>query len=104
MSAKKKAQPGPGEYSMRHLMGYGAAKATMPGRRKDLRPKTGLGVPSGGEYDPSYGYSKLQNPRYSMSNSKRDGQVSIFHNNPAPDKYFDYKYDKLIKSQSATWR
>lgn len=33
-------------------MGDGVPKATMPGRRKDLRPKSGRDAPGAGSYYP----------------------------------------------------
>jgi hypothetical protein len=37
--------PGPGQYKSSEPLVYGKPKYSMPGRRKDLRPKTGVGVP-----------------------------------------------------------
>jgi hypothetical protein len=40
--------PGPGSYDMKTTLGDGTAKATMPGRRADLRPKSGRDAPGAG--------------------------------------------------------
>lgn len=56
----------------------------MPGRRKDLRPKTGVGVPGSGTYDPSYNNAKTMYPKFSLGKSARDGGLGIFKNTPGP--------------------
>jgi hypothetical protein len=44
--------PGPGNYHQNSSLGKGVPKATMPGRRKDLRPKSGVDAPGAGTYNP----------------------------------------------------
>lgn len=40
--------PGPGQYEQKSTLGDGTPFATMPGRRPDLRPKTGRDAPGSG--------------------------------------------------------
>jgi hypothetical protein len=40
--------PGPANYNIRTTLGDGTPIATMPGRRADLRPKTGRDAPGAG--------------------------------------------------------
>ena len=42
--------PGPTSYEQKSMLGTGVPKATMPGRRKDLRPKSGVDAPGAGAY------------------------------------------------------
>ena len=46
--------PGPSNYNIGGTLGNGTPIATMPGRRADLRPKTGKDAPGAGAYDPEY--------------------------------------------------
>ena len=54
--------PGPGNYDIRTKMSDGVPCYSMPGRRKDLRPKVGTGVPGSGSYDPKNVFSKKNGP------------------------------------------
>jgi hypothetical protein len=45
--------PGPGNYESKSTLGDGVPKTTMPGRRKDLRPKSGVDAPGAGTYNPT---------------------------------------------------
>jgi hypothetical protein len=47
-----KFSPGPGAYQELKPLSKGVPNYSMPGRRADLRPKTGKDVPAGGAYDP----------------------------------------------------
>jgi len=76
----------------------------MPGRRKDLRPKTGVGVPGSDSYDPSHSLSKMANPMFSLSRSKRDGELGIYHNTPGSGSYQPDASTNLVKEHSASWR
>lgn len=40
--------PGPSSYDIKSQLGKGTPFATMPGRRKDLRPKSGRDAPGAG--------------------------------------------------------
>ena len=42
--------PGPANYDIKTKMSDGVPCFSMPGRRKDLRPKVGVGVPGSGTY------------------------------------------------------
>ena len=61
----------------------------MPGRRKDLRPKVGVGVPGSGSYDPRHATVKTNGPMFSVSKSRRDGELQIFKNTPGAGTYHD---------------
>lgn len=39
---------------MKSTLGDGTPVATMPSRRKDIRPQSGKDVPGSGTYDPDY--------------------------------------------------
>jgi hypothetical protein len=54
--------PGPANYRLKSTLADGAPRATMPGRRKDLRPKTGTDAPGAGNYDPNYSAMRKSNP------------------------------------------
>jgi hypothetical protein len=41
-------------------------KYTMPGRRKDLRPKTGIDAPSPDKYNPTKSYVKPDERSFSI--------------------------------------
>ena len=71
--------PGPQSYPIKTKMTDGVPKYSMPGRRKDLRPKVGVGVPGAGNYDPMLNYSKKNGPQFSVGKSRRDGEVNIFN-------------------------
>ena len=74
----------------------------MPGRRPDLRPKTGRDAPGAGQYDPDYKAMRKSSPNFSLGKQVRDGELSIFFNNPGATSYF--AKDSLTKTHSATWR
>ena len=59
-------------------MADGVPKYSMPGRRKDLRPKVGVGVPGSGTYDPMLNSSKKNGPQFSVGKSVRDGELNIY--------------------------
>ena len=79
--------PGPGNYDIKTRMADGVPKYSMPGRRKDFRPKVGVGVPGSGSYEPSVSYTKKNGPLYSVSKQSRDGEVGIFKNTPGAGTY-----------------
>ncbi len=54
--ALRRGPPGPGEYEVRPKIGSGVPCFSMPGRRKDLRPKAGVDAPSCDKYSPSKSY------------------------------------------------
>ena len=73
----------------------------MPGRRKDLRPKSGADAPSSGNYNPNYDPMRKSGPLFSITKSKRDN-IGLFSNTPGSGAYF--VNDDLAKTHSATWR
>lgn len=102
LSSTISVPPGPGHYLSKSTLGDGSPVATMPGRRKDLRPKTGRDAPGAGSYDPNYKNLRKSSPNFSLSKQVRDGEVSLFQNTPGIGSYFET--DKLTKTHSATWR
>jgi hypothetical protein len=70
--------PGPGQYEQKTSLGDGTAKATMPGRRADLRPKSGRDAPGAGAYNPNYNPMRRSTPHFSLSHQVRDGEINIF--------------------------
>ena len=81
--------PGPDHYEQKTTLGgtAGVPVYSFPGRRKDLRPKTGKDVPGSGTYEPSYNYVKNAKPKFSVGRSARDGALGIFKNPPGPGQY-----------------
>lgn len=61
----------------------------MPGRRADLRPKTGKDAPDAGVYDPKITFSskKPVAPNFSVGKSKRDGELALYTNPPGSTTY-----------------
>lgn len=76
----------------------------MPGRRKDLRPKTGVGVPGADAYSPGHTLVKEKHPAYPLGKSKRDGELKIFHNTPGSGHYHVDNSVNMTKSHSASWK
>jgi hypothetical protein len=60
----------------------------MPGRRKDLRPKTGKDAPGAGNYDPNYSALRKSSPHFSLGKSKRDGELGLYLQTPGCGNYF----------------
>lgn len=58
--------PGPSSYNLKSPLTDGAPKATMPGRRKDLRPKSGTDAPGSGNYNPNYDPMRKSGPMFSI--------------------------------------
>lgn len=62
--------PGPGKYEPKEVIGHrsGCPVYSMPGRRADLRPKTGKDAPDAGVYNPLSTYSSVKPlpPRYTV--------------------------------------
>lgn len=94
--------PGPGTYEHKSTLGDGTAKATMPGRRPDLRPKSGRDAPGAGAYNPNYNPMRRSAPNFKVGRQVRDGEVNIFFNNPGAGSYQVSEY--LTKNRSATYR
>ena len=82
-------EPGPTSYKIASKMTDGVPCYSMPGRRKDLRPKVGVGVPGSGSYDPSNTFTKKNGPLFSVSRQRRDGEVNIYKNTPGAGTYHD---------------
>lgn len=80
-------QPGPGHYQESQPLTDGKPKYSMPGRRADLRPRTGKGVPGPDQHHPSTSLTKKRAADYRIGSSKRDGEVNIFKRNPGPTAY-----------------
>ena len=95
--------PGPGNYDIKSRMKDGVPCFSMPGRRKDLRPKVGVGVPGAGNYDPKHSTVKTNGPNFSVGKSQRDGGLSIFNNTPGAGTYHD-PAAKITRAKSASWR
>ena len=95
--------PGPGQYENKTKMSDGVPCFSMPGRRKDLRPKVGDGIPGSGAYDPDINSAKKSAPNFSMGKSRRDGELKIFKNTPGAGTYGD-KAAILVRAKSASWR
>lgn len=100
---KKHEVPGPGNYEIKTKMADGVPCFSMPGRRKDLRPKVGVGVPGSGTYDPSNSFTKKNGPLFSVSKSRRDGEINIFYNTPGAGTYSDTAAH-IVRAKSASWR
>ena len=96
-------QPGPGNYEIRTRMADGVPCFSMPGRRADLRPKVGSGVPGSGTYNPEVNSAKKNAPYFSVGKSRRDGELNIYKNTPGAGTYGD-EAAKVIRSKSASWR
>lgn len=72
LSLKGKATvPGPGAYNSKVVIGHqsGCPVYSMPGRRADLRPKTGKDAPDAGVYNPKINYSSMKpkSPEFKVS-------------------------------------
>ena len=100
---RKTTHPGPTSYNIGTKISDGVASYSMPGRRKDLRPKLGVGVPGAGAYDPEVSPVKKNGPLFSVSKSKRDGELKIFKNTPGAGHYGDTA-QKVVRAKSASWR
>ncbi len=59
----------------------------MPGRRKDLRPKTGIDAPSPDKYNPTKFYVKPDERSFSIGKQKRDGEIEIYKMTPGVGAY-----------------
>lgn len=61
----------------------------MPGRRADLRPKTGKDAPDAGFYNPKLTYSSVKptSPEFSVTKAKRDGELNLYTDTPGPLAY-----------------
>ena len=94
--------PGPGQYEIKTTLGDGTAKATLPGRRADLRPKSGKDATGAGAYDPNYKPMRRSAPNFSVGHQVRDGELSIFFNTPGAGHY-DASLG-LTKNKAATYR
>ena len=78
----------------------------MPGRRKDLRPTTGVGVPGAGAHNPNETLTKPHNPNWRMSllerpGDKRSASVEVV---PEAGRYHTDASMNLTKHHSASWK
>ena len=103
MKDLKKGPPGPGNYEIKTRMADGVPRYSMPGRRKDLRPKVGVGVPGSGSYEPTQNYVKKNGPQFSVGKMRRDGEIGIFKNTPGAGTYHDIS-SNVVRAKSASWR
>ena len=76
----------------------------MPGRRTDLRPKTGKDAPDAGLYNPRHTFNsqKPHSPDFSVSKGKRDGGLKLYTDPPGATAYTPN--DTLTKTHFASWR
>jgi hypothetical protein len=85
-------------------MANGVPCFSMPGRRKDLRPKLGVGAPGAGSYDPCVVSGHKKNaPMFSVSKQRRDGELALYRNTPGAGTYGD-EASKVVRAKSASWR
>lgn len=103
MKNLQKGPPGPGNYDIKTKMADGVPCFSMPGRRKDLRPKVGTGVPGSGTYDPMNTFTKKNGPLFSVSKQRRDGELGVFKNTPGAGTYHDIS-SNVVRAKSASWR
>ena len=98
--------PGPGKYEEKIVLGHksGCPVYSMPGRRADLRPKTGKDGPDAGLYNPKINYSSVKEvaPLFSVSKAKRDGDLRLYTDPPGATAYTPN--DTLAKTHFASWR
>ena len=104
----KAITPGPGKYEENRTIGnMGLPQYSMPARRKDHvsieRQRYGVGVPAGGQYNPSDKSSKRNGSAYSVSKGRRDGDIGIFKNTPGAGTYHPDASLKIVKTASAQW-
>jgi hypothetical protein len=59
----------------------------MPGRRADLRPKTGKDVPAGAAYNPRHDQVHKATAKFSVGKTKRDGDLAIYNRTPGATRY-----------------
>jgi hypothetical protein len=68
----------------------------MPGRRKDLRPKSGRDAPGSGAYSPNVNPMKRSTPSYSLTKTIRNPGAGRYDATPGMG---DYKIDdRLVKT------
>lgn len=79
---KLKCPPGPGHYKTLDVIGKEGQKQSMPGRRKDLRPKSGRDAPGAGQYDPLIHYAKKKVPNYVFPKSHREASLNLAMTTP----------------------
>jgi hypothetical protein len=102
----KLTNPGPGNYEPKVVLGHksGCPAYSMPGRRQDLRPKTGKDAPDAGVYNPKVTYSSVKptSPEFSVTKAKRDGELNLYTDTPGPLAYTPI--DTFTKTHNATWK
>lgn len=74
----------------------------MPGRRKDLRPKSGRDAPGAGAYNPKLSSTRRSDPSFSVSKAPRDPSLNQYGNTPGATSY--QVNDGLVRTHSANWR
>ena len=85
-------------------MGHGVPVFSIPGRRKDLRPKSGADAPGSNVYNPEDAYTKKNGPQYSLSKGHRDGEVGIYYNTPGAGTYQPDHSKNLVHNDFPSWR
>jgi hypothetical protein len=109
MAGSGKGVPGPGQYEVQNMIAQslgpksGTPVYSMPPRRKDLRPKTGVGVPGADTYNPSNSLTKLSAPNWSVSRLSRERELRHYKKNPDVGKYFIDSGINSTHLKSATW-
>jgi hypothetical protein len=78
----------------------------MPGRRADLRPKTGKDVPAAAAYNPSHTQVHKATAKFSVGTERRDGSLGIFKGTPGATAYKPHQgsFDTLVRPKSSSWR
>lgn len=59
----------------------------MPGRRKDLRPKSGRDAPGSGTYNPKIDIMKRSAPSFSLTKTNRDAGLGLYDSTPGMGNY-----------------
>jgi hypothetical protein len=104
----KNPLPGPGAYLSKSLIGDAPARS-MPGRGKDLRPKTGTIGPGAAGYHPSIEATRKSTPNFSMSKgikftsktTKEAGNSCIYTITGGPSSVYDN--DLATKPKASSW-
>ena len=100
----KDHQPGPGSYKIASSIGEksGTPGYSMPGRRKDLRPKLGVGVPAPNFYTPKDAITSHSVTSFSQSREPKDpNYIKTYPLTPSCTKYYFSNSMDFTMTQSA---